>query len=154
MTSPTPETPDTNSVDALQRALKTEYATVYSYGLVSAYINEYFNSLVATSLHAHQDIRDHTIELLKSSHSVVPLPALGYRPSQSLATSDDAQQLALLLEKESAIAWRVVVEQANTEEIRRFGVQTLTQVTLLASHWRQDLGLWPFTDTFPGSVST
>ena len=48
------------------------------------------------------------------------------------------------------MAWRAVIEQAQSPQDREFSVTALTQSAVLAARWKQVLGDWPITTAFPG----
>jgi hypothetical protein len=62
----------------------------------------------------------------------------------------DANRLAVRMEKDTEVAWRAVIEQAQTPDDRKFGVTALTQSAVLAARWNQVLGANPITTAFPG----
>jgi hypothetical protein len=55
------------------------------------------------------------------------------------------------MEKDTEVAWRAVIEQAQTPEDRKFGVTALTQSAVLTARWNQVLGVNPITTAFPGA---
>ena len=73
---------------------------------------------------------------------IVPIP---------VNTPADAARLAARMEKDTEVAWRAVVEQAQSDQDRTFGVTALTQSAVLAAKWKQSAGDWPITTAFPGA---
>jgi hypothetical protein len=63
----------------------------------------------------------------------------------------DAVRLAARMESDAEVAWRAVIEQAQSPQDRKFGVTALTQSAVLAARWKQALGDWPITTAFPGA---
>ncbi|GFG76441.1 ferritin-like domain-containing protein [Mycobacterium botniense] len=135
---------------ALRDALATEHATIYGYGIVSAHAQPGVNDLVATALEQHRQRRDHVIELLAARSVPAPIAAAGYQLPIPVNTERDAARLAVRMENDCAVAWRAVIEQAQTPPDRAFGVTALTQSAVLAARWNQVLGAWPITTAFPG----
>jgi hypothetical protein len=76
--------------------------------------------------------------------------AAGYQLPMPVNNPTDAIRLALRMEQDTEVAWRAVIEQAQTPDDRKFGVNALTQSAVLAARWRQVLGDWPITTAFPG----
>lgn len=161
MTSPTPATsepapdpdrPSEPDTGALFDALQVEHATIYGYGLVSAHSTVDDNELVSAALAEHRQRREAVIAMLTERSVKVPLPAPGYQLPMALDTPADAARLAVRMEGDCADAWRAVMEQASSDEDRRFALTALTQSAVLAARWRRVLGAWPTTEAFPGGV--
>ena len=51
---------------------------------------------------------------------------------------------------ETAVAWRAVIEQADDQTVRAFGVNALTECAVTAARWRRLMGETPVTVAFPG----
>lgn len=152
MTTPHPgPSRPTNAADAaLFDAVATEHATIYGYGIVSAHAAPDVNDLVSSLLAQHRDLREGGIALLKARSVDAPLPAAGYRPPIEVTNPTDAARLALRMEKDDAVAWRAVLEQATAAPDREFAVKALTLCAEAAARWSRVLGEWPITVAFPG----
>jgi Domain of unknown function (DUF4439) len=146
MTSAEPSPADS----ALCAALTTEHAVIYGYGIVSAHCEPDANSLVSFSLNQHRQRRDQVIAMLGGRSVNAPVAAAGYQLPMPVNNPTDANRLAVRMEKDTEVAWRAVIEQAQTPEDRRFGVTALTQSAVLAARWNQVLGANPITTAFPG----
>jgi hypothetical protein len=131
-------------------ALTTEHAVIYGYGIVSAYCQADVNSLVSYSLNQHRQRRDQVIAMLGGRSVNAPVAAAGYQLPMPVNNPTDANRLAVRMEKDTEVAWRAVIEQAQTPEDRKFGVTALTQSAVLAARWNQVLGANPITTAFPG----
>lgn len=142
--------------DALSQALSVEYATIYGYGIVSAHSRSDVNDLVSQSIAQHRARREAVIEMLTSRSITPPVPAAGYQLPEPVNDPDDAVNLAVRMEQDTATAWRVVLEQtpAGSEgnADRAFAVDALSQAAVLAARWRRVLGVWPQTQAFPGGT--
>lgn len=149
MTSTEPA-PPAGADAALTAALRVEYAAIYSYGLVSAYCAPELNNLVTIAIHQHRDRRDRVMALLAERKAEVPAAAAGYQPAEPLNTGTEAAQLAVRVENDTAVAWRIVVEQAEQGSDREFAVNAVSQSAVLAARWKRALGTWPVTRAFPG----
>ncbi len=147
MTSAEPSPADS----ALCAALTTEHAVIYGYGIVSAHCEPDQNSLVSYSLSQHRQRRDQVIAMLGGRSVKAPVAAEGYQLPMPVNNPTDANRLAARMEKDTEVAWRAVLEQAQTPEDRTFGVTALTQSAVLAARWNQVLGVNPITTAFPGA---
>jgi phosphoribosylcarboxyaminoimidazole (NCAIR) mutase len=147
MTSAEPSPADS----ALCAALSTEHAVIYGYGIVSAHCQPDENSLVSYSLNQHRQRRDQVIAMLGGRSVNAPVAAAGYQLPMAVNTPTDANRLAVRMEKDTEVAWRAVIEQAQKPEDRQFGVTALTQSAVLLARWNQVLGANPITTPFPGA---
>ncbi len=136
---------------ALCAALTTEHAVIYGYGIVSAHCQPDVNNLVTSALNQHRQRRDQVIATLASRSVTAPAAAAGYQLPMPVNNATDAARLAVRMEKDTEVAWRAVVEQAQGPDDRRFGVTALTQSAVLSARWKQVLGEWPITTAFPGA---
>jgi hypothetical protein len=146
----TPGRPSDAATGALFDAIATEHATIYGYGLVSAHSTPDVNSLVSASIAEHRDRREGAIAILESRSVDPPLPAAGYQLPIEIHNPTDAANLAVRMEKDAAVAWRAVLEQATEEQHRVFAVTALTQCAVAAARWSRVLGISPITVAFPG----
>lgn len=146
-TEPSPTKPDDR---ALCAALTTEHAVIYGYGIVSAHCEPDVNSLVSSALNQHRERRDRVITMLAGRSVSAPVAAAGYQLPMPVNNPTDAARLAVRMEKDTEVAWRAVVEQAQTSQDRGFGVTALTQSAVLSARWKKVLGDWPITTAFPG----
>jgi Domain of unknown function (DUF4439) len=135
---------------ALCAALTTEHAVIYGYGIVSAHSPPDVNSLVSYALNQHRERRDQVIAMLAGRSVSAPVAAAGYQLPMPVNNATDAARLAVRMENDTEVAWRAVIEQAQTEQDRRFGVTALSQSAVLAARWNQVLNVWPITTAFPG----
>ncbi|MFZ0225838.1 MAG: ferritin-like domain-containing protein [Mycobacterium sp.] len=151
MTSAEPSPAATPYDTALCAALDNEHAVIYGYGIVSAHCQPEVNNLVSSALSQHRRRRDQVIATLAGRSVTAPLAAAGYQLPMPVNTATDAARLAARMEKDTEVAWRAVIEQAQSGDDRTFGVTALTQSAVLAARWKQALGEWPITTAFPGA---
>ncbi len=135
---------------ALSEALATEHAIVYGYGIVSARCSPDANGLVSDTLNEHRERRDQVIVMLAARSVAAPVAAAGYQLPMPVNDERGAARLAVRMENDAAVAWRAVIEHAQTADDRAFGVTALTQSAVLAARWNQQLPAWPITTAFPG----
>ncbi|MCA2208182.1 ferritin-like domain-containing protein [Nocardia rosealba] len=140
----------TGQREALQRALDTEYAAVYSYGLIAAYANSDRSRLVAEFSAAHRARRDATIELLEAGGSAPEASDAAYNPPFPVDDPIPAAHLAVAVESDCAAAWYAVVEQATDPAVRASAVEALTEAAVRRARWQAILGTNPVTVSFPG----
>lgn len=136
---------------ALCAALANEHAVIYGYGIVSAHCEPEVNTMVSFALNQHRQRRDQVIALLSGRSVSPPVAAAGYQLPFPVNDSTDALRLAAQMEKDTEVAWRAVIEQAQTPDDRKFGVTALTQSAVLAARWNQVLGVNPITTALPGT---
>ena len=151
MTSAEPSQAATPYDTALCAALDNEHAVIYGYGIVSAHCQPEVNNLVSSALSQHRRRRDQVIVMLAGRSVTAPLAAAGYQLPMPVNTATDAARLAARMETDTEVAWRAVIEQAQSSDDRTFGVTALTQSAVLAARWKQALGDWPITTAFPGA---
>jgi phosphoribosylcarboxyaminoimidazole (NCAIR) mutase len=151
---PSPTTTSTSESSgpdsALCAALTTEHAVIYGYGIVSAHSPPDVNSLVTYALNQHRERRDQVIAMLAGRSVSAPVAAAGYQLPMPVNNATDAARLAVRMENDTEVAWRAVIEQAQTSQDREFGVTALSQSAVLAARWNQVLNVWPITTAFPG----
>jgi hypothetical protein len=153
MTSPRPtptKEPAAADEKALADAIAAEHATIYGYGFVSAHTTPDLNDLVSECLEEHRARREAAIAMLSSRSVAAPLAAVGYQLPRVVKNSNDAAALAVKMEDDDAIAWRAVLEQAQSSTDRAFAATALTQSAERAATWRHVINIWPMTVPFPG----
>lgn len=154
MTSPQPSPDPDRPTDATQAALfdavAGEHGAIYGYGVVSAHSTPDDNALVAEAMAQHRTRREQGLVMLADRSVTAPLPAAGYELPLEVTDPDDAAELAVRMESDTAANWRAVLEQSQTAEDRAFAVTAMTQAAVLAARWSQVLGVVPITVAFPG----
>jgi hypothetical protein len=150
VTSAEPSSAATPYDNALCAVLTTEHAVIYGYGMVSAHCQPDVNGLVSSALNQHRLRRDQVIAMLAGRSVSAPVAAAGYQLPMPINNPTDSVRLAVRMEKDSEVAWRAVIEQAQSPQDREFSVTALTQSAVLAARWKQALGDWPITTAFPG----
>ncbi|TLG16484.1 DUF4439 domain-containing protein [Nocardia cyriacigeorgica] len=135
---------------ALLDALSAEHAAVYAYGLIAAYASPERGRLVAENTAAHRARRDTTIDAVEAAGITVPPPDAAYTMPFPVTDPVAAAQLAATVESDTAVAWRSVAEQGESELTRRMGTDALTECALRLAVWQSILGVSPPTTPFPG----
>ncbi|MFE2997658.1 ferritin-like domain-containing protein [Nocardia sp. NPDC059246] len=142
----------TTDQQALIDALSAEYAAVYAYGVIAAYANHDRDKLVAEYTASHRARRDATIDTLKASGAAVPEPAAAYTSPIPVNDPIPAAKLAVTVESDAAAAWRSVVERSGNPDLRRTGIEALTECAVRLATWQSILGTSPATVAFPGQA--
>ncbi|WP_406231389.1 ferritin-like domain-containing protein [Nocardia sp. NBC_01009] len=135
---------------ALIDALNAEYAAVYAYGVIDAYASTERDRLVTQYTAAHRARRDSTVEALTAAGTTAPPPDAAYTAPFPIDDPIPAANLAVTVETDCAVAWRSVVERADTELVRWMGIEALTESALRQATWQAILGAAPPTVAFPG----
>lgn len=136
---------------ALIDALAVEHAAVFAYGVVAAFSNPTRDPLVARFTAEHRARRDSTVDALTAASVTAPEPAAAYTVPTPVTGPVEAAELALTVEQDTAVAWRSVVERAQSGPTRELGVTALTEAARRAVAWRRILGIVPATTAFPGT---
>lgn len=137
---------------ALIDALNAEYGAVYAYGVIAAYASPERARVVAEHTAAHRARRDATVDTLALGGASVPPPDAAYTVPFAVTDPISAARLAVTVESDTAVAWRSVVERADSMAIRRTGVEALTEAAVRLAAWQSILGANPPTVAFPGKV--
>ena len=148
--APTPSRPSDSADAALYDAIATEHGAIYGYGVVSAHSSPDDNALVSASLAGHRELREEAVAKLEGRSVAAPLPAMGYRMPLAVDGPAAAAKLAVRMEEDSVLAWRAVLEHAESVGDRELAVAAMKQAAVSAAKWRQVLGVVPPTVTFPG----
>ncbi|NMN94191.1 DUF4439 domain-containing protein [Antrihabitans stalactiti] len=136
---------------ALVDALAAEYAAVYAYGVIAAFSNPQRAQLIATAAAAHRARRNSTIDALVAADVDAPPAAPAYAPPFPVNDPIPAAQFAIAVENDCAVAWRSLIERAQSEATRKTGIDALTETSVRLANWKQILGTTPSTVPFPGS---
>ncbi|TJZ81096.1 DUF4439 domain-containing protein [Rhodococcus oryzae] len=150
MTSPSPTSSLGPEQQALSDALRAEHAAVYAYGLIAAFSNPARIGDITTDAAAHRARRDATIDALTAAGVRAPAADSGYTMPFPVVDPISAIQLAAAVEADTAVAWRSVIERAESEHTRQAAVDALTETALRTANWRAILGTAPPTVPFPG----
>ena len=155
MTTPSPgqgpsSLPD-DAAQATQDALGAEHAALWVYGLVSAFLpGDYENALREGST-AHRERRDAT-ELLLSGAGQSPRSAeAAYVLPEDVTDEASALAVLVVVEQDTTVAWRAVLERTDDKTLRAAGLAGLTDAAVRATRWRDAAGQTPLTPPLPGA---
>lgn len=134
----------------LGEALRSEYAAIFGYGVVSAYISGTRNSSVADVWTAHRTRRNRIIHVIESAGGTIPLPEVAYTSRVDVSDSLTAMQLAARIEEDCSVAWSRTLQQCTTAECRTLAMQALLHTAEWTARWRVSADAVPAIDPLPG----
>jgi hypothetical protein len=155
MTSPTPgqgpsSLPD-DAAQATQDALGAEHAALWVYGLVSAFLPDDYAGALREGSTAHRERRDAT-ELLLSGAGQSPRSAeAAYVLPEQVTDQASALAVLVVVESDTTVAWRAVLERTDDKTLRTAGLAGLTDAAVRATRWRGAAGQTPQTPALPGA---
>jgi hypothetical protein len=143
-------TPEPEATAAVQTALRTEHAAVWSYGLIAAFLPASLDPRAKEDLAAHRARRDATMRLLADSGvpSVAAEPA--YRTPNPVTDQESAMRLAVAAEADSAAAWEAVLGSCDDQGLRHAALDGLSDAAVRGGRWSEQLGESPPVPPFPG----
>ncbi|GGU37568.1 ferritin-like domain-containing protein [Lentzea flava] len=140
------------SVDAVQTALGTEYAALWTYGMVSAFLGNQANA-VAEGANAHRARRDTTERWLRDKGATPNPPAAAYLPPAPVSDGPSALAALVAVEQDTCAAWRGVLERTDDAALRTTALEALTTAAVRATRWRKAAGTTPASIAMPGVAS-
>jgi hypothetical protein len=146
--APGPANPDT--ISAVQTALGAEYAAVWCYTLVTAFLANQLQSTAQHDLDLHRARRDATIRLLADNRVAPAVAEPAYRTPAPVTDSNSAIRLVLSAENDAASAWHSVIERCDDPGLRRIAQDGLTEAATLGARWSVQLNNNPAVPPFPG----
>ncbi|MFT3899822.1 MAG: ferritin-like domain-containing protein [Gordonia sp. (in: high G+C Gram-positive bacteria)] len=136
--------------DSLAAAVRAEDAAIFTYGVLTAFTRYDVRSRVADDIAAHRVRRRDVAEALTAGGGQVPTRAPGYRLPDKVSDLKSAGRAAVDAETETQIAYRALVEQADTDQLRTMAVEALTESAVRAVYWRGIAGISPAAIAVPG----
>ncbi|KOV84402.1 hypothetical protein ADL03_17345 [Nocardia sp. NRRL S-836] len=128
----------------------TEHAAVWTYGLVSAFLD---NPAVTEGANAHRARRDTTERWLKDHGATPNPPAAAYLPPAPVSNGASAIAALVAVEQDTCAAWRGVLERTDDTALRTSALDALTTAAVRATRWRKAAGTTPASITMPGVAS-
>ncbi len=139
------------TTDALTVAADAENAAIFTYGTITAFAPAARQKTVAEYTTEHRARRNALDQALRVANTPVPQPAAGYTLPVTVTSPTTAAQAAQAAEIDCATAYRALIEQGDSEAVRRLGLDGLTDCARREATWRAALGLAPTTVAFPGA---
>jgi hypothetical protein len=140
------------NVDAVQTALGTEHAALWTYELVSAFLGNHA-AAVAEGANAHRARRDVTERWLRDHQATPNPPAAAYLPPAPVSDGPSALAALVAVEQDTCAAWRGVLERTDDATLRSSALEALTTAAVRATRWRKAAGTNPASITMPGVAS-
>jgi hypothetical protein len=151
---PTGPAPNPETTAAVQTALGAEYAAIWTYTLITAFLDADLQTLAQQDVDAHRARRDATIRLL-TDYRVPPAPAEpAYWTPAPVTDSSSAVRLAVSAESDASAAWCSVLERCDDQGLRHIALDGLTDSAVRGAHWSAGLGSSPVVPAFPGRSPT
>jgi len=152
--APVPEsgvsTVDAMAAEALQDALTTEHAAVWSYSLALAFLSPERLDQARSDAEAHRLLRGATERTL-TEIGVRPVSAQpAYATPQPVVDGLSAAELVIVAETDTLAAWRSVLERTTDRPLRQAALNALTKGTLRCAGWRAAVDSTPAIPVFPG----
>ena len=138
------------TADALQRALASEHAAIWSYALAGAFLPAAAHPALTKGSETHTVRRDATITTLKNAGATPKSAEPGYSTPQPLTNAASAYALLVAAETDVVSAWRSVLEYTSNAGIRKTALDALTDAAVRAMSWRRSSGQSPATPPLPG----
>jgi len=136
-------------VEAVQDALHAEHAAVWTYGLVSAFVEQQA-AAVAEGAVAHRARRDTTERWVRDRGGQPVPPAPAYLTPQPVDGAASAVAALVAAETDACAAWHGVLERTDDQALRRSALDALTTSAVLATRWRKVAGVTPVPVALPG----
>ncbi|WP_299574221.1 ferritin-like domain-containing protein [uncultured Williamsia sp.] len=141
------------TTDALGTAVDTENAAIFAYGIAVAYAASTRRDTVAEYTADHRARRDELASLITGAGGTAPEAAVGYVLPVAVTDPVSAVRAMLAAEEDCTRAYRVLLEKADADAVRRVGVDALSAAALRAARWRLVLQVSPSTVALPGAAT-
>jgi hypothetical protein len=143
----------TDEITVLQGALAAEYAAIYGYGVVGAYLGGHEQGAAMSDWRLHQDARD-TLTGMISRLGATPVAAsAAYDLPFTVDSAVSARRLAALIEEGVTRAYLGVVAVANAK-VRTFGALAMQGPANRAIAWGASPAAFPGMTSDPAATST
>jgi hypothetical protein len=138
------------TVDALQRALASEHAALWSYKMSMAFVPADWAARARADIEAHTTLRGQITQTLSDvgQRPVSAQPA--YTPPQPVVDAVSAGALLVSAETDTIAAWRSVMERSAQTALREAGLKAMTECTGRLAFWRTGTERSPVVPVFPG----
>ncbi|MGH3521055.1 MAG: ferritin-like domain-containing protein [Haloechinothrix sp.] len=131
---------DEDAVAGLQRALDTEHAAVWTYGLVTAFLPAEFDRSVEDAAGEHRERRHASQSVLESAGALPNAAEPAYLPPRPVDDIPSAMTVVITAESGTARAWRGVLERTDDRALRGFALDALASSAIRVTRWRAESG--------------
>lgn len=139
------------SIAALQNALGTEHAALWSYSLAVAFLSGEQRDQARSDAAEHLELRGAVERTLSRFGARAESAQPAYATPEPVTDARSAAGLLVVAETDALAAWRSVLEHSTEAAVRRPGLQALTDATLRCARWRVVIGRPPAIPIFPGA---
>lgn len=143
-------TAGSDAVDPLQKALASEHAALWVYGLVTAFLPGEFGDALKAGRAEHTARRDVVTQMIEAAGGTPVAPEAAYVPPKPVDDTASAAALVASAEEDSAAAWLGVVTHTDDAGLRKMALQALIAAARRGTPWRQEAGEKPTALAMPG----
>ena len=141
---------DETAIAALQDVLGTEHAALWAYSLAVVFLPPDQAAASRTDAAAHRELRG-AVEVTLTQAGQRPVSAQpAYATPKPVVDAASAAGLLATAETDAAAAWRSLLERGSDRNLRRAGLDALTDTATRCARWRAVVGAVPAVPVFPG----
>jgi hypothetical protein len=143
----------TDEITVLQGALAAEYAAIYGYGVVGAYLTGQDQGDAMSDWRLHQDARDTLTGMIAKLGATPVAASAAYDLPFAVDSSTSARRLAVILEQGVTRAYLGVVAAGNAK-VRTFGALAMQAPANRAIAWGGSPAAFPGMTADPAATAT
>ncbi|AZI58094.1 DUF4439 domain-containing protein [Nakamurella antarctica] len=126
---------EAEAIDALQKALASEHAAIWSYGFMIAFNKDDTTKIAAYQLN-HTVARDGVAAMLLGAGAQPVRTEVEYQVPVTVTDTGTARQLAVVVERDCTNTWRFVVGSTDNPLVRDFAVSALSDSAVRQTAWK------------------
>lgn len=138
------------AVTGLRKALAAEYAAIWIYGLVTAFLPGAFSSAITEARDAHRANREAARGALTAAGVRPPPAEPAYVPAKPVTDKQSAMRVVVTAEADAAEAWHGVLVRTENTALRKLAEVNLCGSAARATRWRTESGTHPAARSLPG----
>jgi hypothetical protein len=142
-----------DEITVLQGALAAEYAAIYGYGVVGAYLSGQERGTATSDWRGHQDARDTLTGMISKLGATPVASSAAYDLPFAVDGAASARRLAAALEEGVTRAYLGVVAVGN-DKVRTFGALAMQGPANRAIAWGAPPAAFPGMTSDPAAAST
>jgi hypothetical protein len=143
----------TNEIMALQGALAAEYAAIYGYGVVGAYLSGHEQGAAMSDWRAHHDARDTLTGMIGALGATPVAASAAYNLPFTVDSVASARRLAASIEQGITRAYLGIVAVGNAK-VRTFGALAMQGPANRAIAWGASPTAFPGMTSAPAGAAT
>nr|PZM97430.1 MAG: DUF4439 domain-containing protein [Thermocrispum agreste] len=144
---------DEAAVQTLQDALAAEHATLWVFGLVTAFLPGSYDKGLRAATVEHRQRRDAAQAALISAGATPVLAETAYATPKPVKDDKSARAAVVAAETDAVAAWRVVIEHCDVAQVRSLAVAAMQASAARLTRWRLEAGMRPAALAMPGARS-